>query len=102
MRDNEHEDSSNASGNRAVLIDGSSGSLVQIRAAFRVLLVERAAKTQKVLFEGRWLTADEVERQYGTMQRRSGVIVVELLVLYLILIILAYIPILVLAALGGL
>lgn len=72
-----------------------------IRVLFIERLAERAATTEEVLFDGRWMSPTEARRRYGWMKWRSRFRVLEILIVLFLLSITSTVPLMLLNVLGG-
>jgi len=84
-----------------VTIEKAAGSLSSLHTEFTEQLAERARTTEKVLFEGRWVSLHEAERGYRRLKWRSRLKLVELLVLFVFMAIATLVPLIVLQVLGA-
>jgi hypothetical protein len=64
-------------------------------------LALRAEETNKVLFDGRWLSAEEAVKRYRRLEWESRLKVAEMVLLFFFAIFVLMIPVAILKGLGG-
>jgi hypothetical protein len=69
--------------------------------ALRGRLVSHARRIDKVLFEGRWLSAEEAFLRYRRLRWESWLKIVEMLLVFFFALLFLMIPVVVLAIFGG-
>jgi hypothetical protein len=68
--------------------------------ALRGRLISHARQIDKVLFEGRWLSAEEAYLRYGRLRWQSWLKIVEILLVFFFALFFLMIPVAVLAIFG--